>query len=265
MSKRNKVWIVLITLILLVIVSCSWALTMIPNINLTQEQIKNEIDKKLPLTTKDVTFTDAEVFLHQGSIRIAFQAETTKFGKKGNLDMSIEGELDYDPIAGSFYFVPYDIQITTLGVDGKTISEKTTEVVDAIKKQEKVNKFLGSISKFAKERDIKIPATAVMGKVVQEKATAGLTKAVGRALEKIPVYTFKNNIKENIAKMLLASVEVQEGVLIARLTFPQLLKNIRVFLIIFVITIAFGIALYRNPEWGIVLDVVELATATFDV
>jgi len=164
----------------------------------------------------EVVVSKAKLDLAGGKISIAVEASTHKAGADFAVQATTTGTLKYEAVKGSFYFHPESLVLTSVDMNAHKMS-------------------------------------GWLLRTTQKGLDMTILKAAESALERIPVYTLPDTMKGNVTRLVLDDVQVQDGSVTAHLSFWRLTKAVLAYAILFVVAIAFGIALLLKPEFGLAL------------
>lgn len=233
MTKRNVLWAVSVSFIILSLVGIVYGIGKIENITLTEDRVQAMIDAKLPVSKKNITVNAVQVRLLPDVVQLSFDADGKKLRQPFHVSAQATGELMYNSLDGTFHFHPRDIKIDTLTFRGGKISGKVGGVID---------RFVDS-KKLVDNKEF-------IGNKAEEWIHSLMTSTVAATLQKIPIYKLPNNVKGNAVRMLLTSVEIGEGTITAHLSFWQLTKMIALYFLIFLTAIGILGALLMYPGLG---------------
>lgn len=233
MSKRKTAWLLVALVVAVSAVGFFVNTHLAKDLSFTQQEIQDRINSRLPLSKDDITVTALVVNFKAGVIGIDAGARGKKFGQMFAVSAYTIGALEYDPFEGKFYFKPQGVQIDNIVVAGASVSQAVAGFIEHFPKSEKVIKNKEKISE-----------------QVESWVYINVAKFVAWSLERTPVYTLPNTLKGNVIRMLLKSVEVREGVLIAHLSIWQFTWMVLTYFVLFVLAVAAAIGLLLHPEWG---------------
>jgi hypothetical protein len=235
MKKRTFGWLFTMVLAAVSAVGIVWGATSSFDKILTQSQLQQKIDEKLPFTAKSVTVSNVQLNLADEKINLKFDASTVKFNSQYAVSAATVGALRYDSSRGAFFFTPQKVDLSNFTVNDKLVGSKVGGLVD---------RLLGE-SKLAEHKDaFKEEAHNVVEKTIQDGAQM--------VLERIPVYTLKDDIKGSIIKMSLTGVEVRDQTLIAHISLWQLTLSALTFGVVLIFSLVLAVGLIATPSWGLV-------------
>jgi hypothetical protein len=201
---------------------------------LTQNQLQQKINAKLPFTAKTVTVENVQLDLSGDKINLTFDASTEKFKSQYAVSAATTGKLRYDSSRGAFFFAPEKVALSNFTVNDHVVGARVDGLLDHL---------LGD-SKLGQRKDaFKETAHDVVENAVQEG-----TQVV---LARIPLYTLKDDIKGTIIKMSLTGVEVRDHTLIAHISIWQLSMSVLLFGLTLVVSVLLAIGLLSSPSWGL--------------
>jgi hypothetical protein len=239
MTKRKLAWAAIIFAAVVALVGIAWTFFGVHEIRMTQAEIQQKIDAKMPHTTKNgVTISNVRLDLADDKIGLALDASATKFHTEYAIGAQTKGTLRYNSAEGSFYFQPDLLKVTRVEANGASVSDKAGKFIDKWVDSKKINDNKAELMATAEE---------VVQSLVQKSADVVLTR--------VPVYTLPDNLKGNVVRVFLEDVEVKDGTVIAHLSIWQFTKWVFGFVVVLLIAVGLGIALNRNPEWGVVLEI----------
>lgn len=239
MSKRIWAWLGIAVLVLFVAAGSLWSIYGKTEIVMTKQELQEKIDAKLPFETgKGVTFSDVDLDLSDNQIGLKVEASGEKLGLQFDTAGRTRGNLRYDNLKGSFYFVPSELELTSLKTDGESVADRVNGLIE---------KWVDSPKVLANKDELS-------GKAA-EMATGLVLKGAEFTLERIPVYTLPDDIKGNVARMFLKDVEVKGDTIVAHLSFLQFTKMLLLYGFVLVLSIGLAAALIMNPEWGVAIAV----------
>lgn len=228
--KRTSAWVLVTLTIILALAAAAWTAFGTEEVALSQSEIQGKIDSKMPFEVKeDITLSDVKIDLSGDKINLQFKASAKKFGTTYNLEAQTNADLEYRSGEGKFFFHPSLVQIDSFNANGGPAVEKATALIEKW-----VNPNNG-------QRD------ELMAKA-KTLLNAGVQKAVEATLNRVPVYTLKDDLKGNVARLAIKSVEIKNGSVIAHLSLWQLSKMVLVYLVLGVISILAALGLALNPE-----------------
>ena len=236
MTRRRIAWSVLIILALLfagVGIYSAFGGEFVYRVS--EAELQERIDAKLPFTKKKIIVTQAQVTLREDNlIGVRLFMKGADQGKY-ELEVSAVGEPVYKMGEGVFYFYPREIVIEDLTRSEKSISDVVTNFADKYVTNEGLNALLkdgaGQI-----EAGVKSLAESVAVKV----------------LEGFHVYKLKDDMKGMLAQAALESVEVQSNELVITFTLWNLTLTVLFWIGAIIIIIFLMFALMSNPGWGLI-------------
>jgi hypothetical protein len=236
MTKRNIAWIALAVLTIISAAGIIFGPQSVRDVMVTQVEIQEVVNDTLPLGKNNFTITSMGVRFTDGELILTPKAEGRKFGQDFAVSATAKGVPRYDMQKGSFYFSPHSIEITSLTMKGEAVSEKVEKFIDRFVNSPKINQN-----------------KAAIGAKVEEFVHASMEDAMSWTLHKMPFYTLPHSMKGNIFRLLIRSVEIENGKLTLHLSVWQLTKLVLFYIVAFMIAIGIAIALVMNPGWGIEL------------
>ncbi len=239
MNKRKWAWTATIVTLVIAIAGIAWTFFGVHEISMSQASIQAKIDEKMPTTQKGVTISGVKLDLADDKINLSLDAAATKFKTEYRMHTSTRGTLRFDHSRGAFYFQPETLKITDLQANGANVADKVGSFIDKWVDSKKINEHKAELAAKAEE---------VAQSLVQKSAET--------VLERVPVYTLKNDFKGYVVRAVLESVEVKDGNVIAHLSLWQLTKTVAAFGLALIAAIGFMIALATNPEWGVPLLII---------
>jgi hypothetical protein len=233
MNKRTWVWLFTTVLAVVAAAGIVWGATSSFDKVLTQNQLQQKIDAKLPFTAKTVTVENVQLSLADDKINLTFDASTVKFASQYAVSAATVGKLRYDSGRGAFFFSPEKVVLSNFSINDKVIGSKVGRFVD---------RMLGDSALAERKDALKETAHKVAENTIQEGSQM--------VLARIPLYTLKDDIKGTIIKMSLTGVEVRDNTLIAHISLWQLTMSVWIFGLMFVVSLVIAIALASSPAWG---------------
>lgn len=209
------------------------------DVTMNQEELQAKIDAKLPHTSEHrvtVTVSKATLDLSHDQIGLAFNAQASKFGKSVSVEARTRGDLRYEPMSGSFYFKPSALEFGQINLGEMNVREGVSHFIEKWVDSPKLNA----------RRD-------ELGEKAETVVKSGVEKAVTVALERVPVYKLPDNFKGNMARMLLSSVEVNDGKVIAHLSFWHFTEMLVLYAVLFVLAIGLAAAMIMCPDCWLAL------------
>jgi hypothetical protein len=212
MSLRKLAWAGIFVLLIVSVAGVAFGLFGKYTVVLPQHELQSKIDAKLPHTTKNgVTIASATLDLSGDTIGGAVHATTTKARQDLAVKGQTKGTLTYKPEEGAFYFRPDSIRLDEVSVNGHVAGPRTLALTQK------------GLDKLALE-------------------------ATQSALERFPVYRLPDTFKGDVTKLVLDSVEVKDGNVVAHLSFWRLTTTVFLYGILFVVAIILAFGLMMNPE-----------------
>lgn len=239
MKTRRKVlvWGLIGLAAFLALAGVWWTLFEEHKLVFTQQELQQRIDEKLPLTTKNgVTIKSAQLNLEGDKIGLTVEASATKLKSEYAISAATEGELRYDPHRGSFYFKPDALTVLDAKVNETSVADKVDKAIDRWVTSPRLQKHTETL---------KAEAQALVQELVQ--------KAAVMAFERVPVYTFPDSFKGNAARMMLTDVSVQDGSIVAVLSFWQLTLWVLLYGLVLLAAIGLAVGIVMCPEAAFVL------------
>lgn len=236
MTKRKAVWTALSILVAASMMGVILGVNAIHDITLTEAQIQERIDAKLPLVKNEITIQRMRVQFLNGSLVVMPEIEGKKWKQEFLISVKANGVPYYDGPKGVFYFRPQTIEVTNLKIKGEAVSEKTKRFIDRFIDSPNINR----------NKD-------VIGAKVEEWVHGSIESMTTGTLKRVPIYTLPDTLKGNLVRILLKSVEINDSTLILHLSVWQFTKIVMLYIAFFLIAIITAVALLMNPEWGITL------------
>jgi len=233
MTKRKIAWTIIALVLTIAVGGILWAASSDLDVVLTQAQLQQKVDAKLPFSAKGVTVSKAEVDLSGDKIGLKLDASGTHFKTTFAGSAESKGTVRYDSTRGAFYFSPEELKVSNLKVNDSTVTDKLDHLLDK----------LGSPRVQAGKDAIVAKTEAVISDLIQSVASA--------TLERVPVYTLKGDFKGIVVKAMLTSVEVKDSKVHAHLSIWQLTVTVAIYIFAFVLALAFAFALLASPGWGL--------------
>ena len=204
-------------------------------IRLTEAEVQQQIDKKVKegLTFKDVSLTDAKVHFTNEGMEVYLAMKGQRFKKEFTLKGGAVGTPEYDPWNGVFYFKPEQVSVSEFHFGAESFIDKAKKAADRYITDEGLRQAVKDVAPKLKNWVIDMAKRTAMG-----------------TLDRVPVYTLKNDAKGIIAQAFLDKVYVQNGELIIKFTLWRLTVWVGMFLFAIVMTFGFMCALLANPGWG---------------
>ena len=236
MTKRKAVWMAVFLVGVIAVLGIIYGIYNVQDIKLSQSQIQEKIDAKLPLVRGDVIVTKVSVNFVYNSLHLMMDAEGKKWGQKFSISSSAVGKPRFNSQNGTFYCEPEDFGILSLNIKGDSLSKKTEKFID---------KWVDS-SKIQSNKE-------AIGKKVEEWVFSSIEDTAVWALKRIPVYSLPDTFKANVFRLLLKDVEIKDGNLILHLSFLKFTLTAVFYILLVVICIIAAFGLMMNPEWGVML------------
>jgi hypothetical protein len=228
--KRTTAWVLATLTIIIALSGAAWTAFGTSEVALSESEIQSKIDSTMPFEVKeDITLSEVKVDLSGDKINLQFKASATKYGTTYNLAVHTTADLEYRSGEGKFFFHPSLVQIDSLSANGGPAVEKATALLEKW-----VNPEHGQ------REELLAKAKTLLN--------AGVQKAVEATLNRVPVYTLKDDLKGSVARLAIESVEIKNGSVIAHLSLWQLSKMVLVYLALGVIGILAALGLALNPE-----------------
>jgi hypothetical protein len=240
MTKRKLAWGAICIALLVSVIGAGWAFFGTHEITMTQAELQQKIDTKMPYTTQNgVTVSNVKLDLSGDKIGLSVDASATKLGTEFLIGAQTSGNLRYDNASGAFYFSPDTLKMTRMEANGTKVSEKVGAFID---------KWVDSKKILDNKAELTTAAEEIVHTMVQKSAETVLTR--------VPVYTLPNDLKGTVVRAFLKDVEVKNGTIIAHLSLWQFTLNVIAFLFVLVIAIGLTIVLLANPELGTALLII---------
>ena len=232
MSKRKLAWGAIVIALLIGIAGVCWNVFGLHEVKMTQSEVQQKIDAKMPFTTKNgVVIHSVALDLTGDKIGLVITASATKLKTEFIVKAETKGTLTYNNLDGTFHFKPDELKLVDVKTNGESVSNK----LDAF-----VEKWVSSPKVLANKDELVKAGAELVNSMVQKSAEF--------TLERMPVYKMPNDFKGNIARMFLSSVEVKDQTIIAHLSFWQFTKMLMFYAFILVLAIGFAIAMFACPE-----------------
>ncbi len=229
-----------------------YGIKQVSDVVITQEEVQQKINAHLPLTEGNITINEAGVSFQSGKVNIMISAEGKKLGQPFSLTASSAIAVTYDNLSGEFVFIPNAVKVSSLKVRGKDISESVEGTIEKVGKSKRFGNWIAKLDKY-------VPATELRDKIVAKKAEIGekaelkaeamIEKSAKWLLSKTPIRP-PNNLKSNVARMMLESIEIDNGKLIAHMSFWQLTKSVIAGAVLLIISLFLIGVLIIFPEIG---------------
>lgn len=231
-SKRPIAWGVIVVALIAGIAGICWNLFGLHEVKLTQQELQQRIDVKMPHTTKNgVTVSAVHLDLTGDRIGLIFTATAKKMGTEFTITAQTRGTLVYNNLEGTFRFKPEELQLVDVKTNGESVATRFNRFVD---------KWVDSPKILDRKDELAASASELVNSLIQ--------KGAEMTLERVPVYKMPDTFKGNIARMFLESVEVQNQTVIAHLSFWQFTKIMLLYGFVIVLAIGFAVVLIANPE-----------------
>lgn len=240
MTKRKIAWGVIVVAFLFGIAGVAWNVFGLHDVKMTQQEIQQRIDLKMPHTTKHgVTVSSVQLDLTGDKIGLIIEASATKLKTNFVIKAETHGTLTYSNLDGTFHFKPDVLKVLDVRTNGESVATRFNRFVD---------KWVDS-PKILENKD-------ELAAMVSDLVNDAVHKSAVIALERVPVYKMPDTFKGQIARMFLKDVEVKQQTIIAHLSFWQFTKILILYGFVIVLAIGFTIALLACPEWGIPLLII---------
>lgn len=241
MNKRKFAWAAIFVALIIGIAGVCWNIFGFSEVKMSQAELQQRIDAKMPHTTKNgVTVSDVHLDLTGDVIALSLGAKATKLKTEFDIKAQTRGILTYNNLDGTFHFRPEELKLTDVKTNGESVANRLDRFVD---------KWVDS-KKILDHKDELVHAAAGM-------VNTTIQAAAEKTLEHVAVYKLPDNLKGNVARMFLQSVEVKDGNVIAHLSFWQFTKMVMFYGFVLLLAIGMTIALMMNPGWGVTFLVVS--------
>ncbi len=232
MSKRKLAWGAIFIALLFGIAGVCWNVFGLHDVKMTQAEVQQKIDLKMPFTTKNgVVVHSVALDLTGDKIGLVIVASATKLKTDFTVTAQTRGTLTYNNMDGTFHFKPDELKLVDVKTNGDSVSTKLDHLVE---------KWVTSPKVLANKDELVKAGVELVNSLVQKSAEM--------TLERVPVYKMPDNFKGNIARMFLKSVEVKDQTIIAHLSFWQFTKMLFFYAFIVVVAIGLAIAMFACPE-----------------
>lgn len=239
-SKRPIAWGVIVVALIAGIAGICWNLFGLHEVRLTQQQLQQKIDVKMPHTTKHgVTVSSVHIDLTGDQIGLVFVASAQKMGTDFTITAQTRGTLVYNNLDGTFHFKPDQLKLVDVKTNGESVATRFNRFVERHVESQRILDHKDALVASAAE---------LVNSLVQKSAEL--------ALERVPVYKMPDTFKGNIARMFLESVEVQNQTVIAHLSFWQFTKIMLFYGFVVIVAIGFAIVLIANPEMLVAVAII---------
>lgn len=202
----------------------------------SEEKLQSIVAAKIPIEKSGVKVNSANVNVGEKDVAIAFAMEGNRLGQKFQLAASARGVPEYRHSGGEFFFRPSEVQVLQFAYD----------------KDGKIGNMMRSVTNtFIKDesrRAAMLKAVPVLESWVKSWVESGAVMA----LEKIPVYRLKNDVKGWVAWSALESVKVKNGQVVVAISFAAFTWHVIVLCICVIVAIGFLFAIAQSPGWGTV-------------
>ncbi len=202
-----------------------------------QKLINTELAKRTDdngfITVKGRKIKVNEVAISVGDkeMGVAFNMEGKELTQKIRLSAAGTGVPEFRD--GAFYIKASNIEIREFVIGEGKIGEK-------------IKGFANKHIDGPRKREAVIEAAPKIAAWVKEYAEVG----VMRTLEKMPVYTVKNDAPGIILKASLDSLKVENGHLVAVLSVRQLTRTMLFIAFVAIVSLGLLVAMARYPGWG---------------
>lgn len=200
------------------------------------EKIPIETTKQfsVPLTKKtidiDTVIDEAEVDIVSNVI----YANANGMVSYGEYDVRFKVEarganIQYDKEKYAFYFKPDSIYVTLDDGDVAKLIETMGERIESIPEEEVINEkksLLGRMISKAKDKTAEAVSNGKAKDFIVDNLTSAANYTAVKALNAIPVYRLKDRDADNVAKVFLSGVDIEEGELKIRFSMVNILHSI---------------------------------------
>lgn len=200
-----------IILPLIVVAAAVFVLNAMEEIELSEQDIQSAIDKALPYTTDGGTVVERAQVQISESIEVTLVVTGETLGKPYRTMVIADGLIEYRSKRGEFYFVPDQIDIETFTWGEQTIRERTGAWLGSVAE----STLGGQLLDLASKGGVSVEG---MGSAAEHAVKGVVSTAAAHALGAVPVYTLSSDLTGNATRLMLSSVEVTNGQVIAHLS-----------------------------------------------
>lgn len=203
----------------------------------TQEYVQGKIDERLQqpfVTRRGVEVHQATVEFSGQDVQLTFTAAATKLRQRYVVTGSAVGRMRYDSEHGSFFFVPHEVRLINVEINGRAPGER----------------LLGFVRRHGSERmNARVDAIAADLRAWAEEK---ITDAAVGVLETTPVYTLPTTVKGRLTRAALGEVRIEDSKLKVSVTylkaFGELASIVFVWIAVAVLVVAFLALGFASPE-----------------
>lgn len=261
MTKRKKLWIGAITaFIVLVFIGCEIALRT-HSVRLSNDLIQNKINANLPREVAHNVVVDAvQVKFVNDKVLVTIGMHGLKLGKNFSMTAQAFGIPEYREAEGKFYFMTSEVDIKsfTFGNTNSTRETTSTKITKLAERYITNKGVQDAIKDSVPQIDL---AVAKAEKWMEEYAE----KAAISIINRVPVYSLKDNLKETIVRASLNSVRVEGNDIVVTFSLIKLTMSVVVVFVLALAMIGFMITLARNPKLGIAIEIVDAVAGIAEV
>lgn len=198
---------------------------------LTQAQIQEKINAKLPFLTKgDITVQSAELTINAEDIEGVMVMSGTKFSKAYTLTVYAKGVPEYHTSTESFHLKPEKVEVKDFKYEGPKASQVLKLIAERYLDKQGTKNLLNDASE---------KIDGLIKKLAEDAAVA--------YLKRMPVYRLKDSFKHIMIGAALESMTVKDGTITATVSAWQLTKSILAFLFVAALLLIGFVAMVLNP------------------
>jgi hypothetical protein len=242
MNKRKLAWISVIVLGVLAVVGLCTVFNK-HTVTFSEQDIQQKINAQLSKDRRNQTINvrNLRIKFLNDQIHLNLDMEGKKLGQPFEINVFTIGTPQYDSRKGEFYFRPQSI----------TIESFTFKRSGSIS-----NAIAGSAERYVSNKGLKNLVTDAAPKVEDWIKTTA-EKASIFTLEHMPVYRLKDDVKSDVARAVLESVDIDGDKLVVTFSFLQLTKFVGAGILGVFVVIAIMTMLIMDPKWGLVSVIAE--------
>jgi hypothetical protein len=235
LKEKSRIRMFLGVLPIALIIMALVAVKMIEDVHLSEEMIQSAADSALPLTTDGgITIESATVDIDE-VLTVTVKASGDVAGQPFRAIVVCSGTISYEALKGEFYFLPEKIFIESFTVADASVAEHADDAIRIVRMTEVGSSLLSALS----ERGVDLSGA---GERVEDQVEGLVSVAAERALRTFPVYTLPNDVKGGAVQLLLTSVEIEPGAVVAHLSLWKL--TVRVITITMLLAVLLLLAIY---------------------
>jgi hypothetical protein len=225
MNLRRLTWIVAVALGVLAIAGALWSAFGTNRIVLTDAQLQERINRRLPREVKGVTIERATVKIADGRVALNIEIQASALGQTFAAAASARGIPHYDAERGELFFDADDMKLENF-----TVSNPAGRV------DQLGERLSGPVGE----------------KLTRMKAAAGNTIAAGvkAYLAARPVYRFKDDLKGMALKAAITDVAIEGNAIAIGVSLINLSVMVAVCLLVLLVIVVVVVQLIRHPGWG---------------